>query len=122
MSWLRAHWLFGLNLAVAVFVGGALVTPLLEMAGWQAAADALYAAYHLTCHQWAFRSFFILGGQPVYSIEDLQQAGLDPFTFDGAADLGWKMAICERDIAIYLGALAAGLWYVRLRPIAPLSL
>jgi len=122
MDWLRAHWLFPLNAAVAVFVGGALAAPLLEMAGWQAASDAVYAAYHLTCHQWAFRSFFLLGGQSVYSIDQLQQLGVDPFGFDGSSDLGWKMAICERDIAIYVGTLAAGLWYARARPIPPLSL
>jgi uncharacterized membrane protein len=116
---LREHWLLGVNLGVATFVIGALAAPLLAMVGAQPAADALYRLYHLTCHQWAFRSFFIFGGQSVYSLEQLQQLGVDPFGFDGHADAGWKMAVCERDIAIYAAALVAGMVFARNRDLRP---
>src|SRR5947207_12286867 len=109
------HWLLSLNLGVALFLTGALAAPVLAAVGWQAAADALYAAYHFTCHQWAFRSFFFFGQQPVYSQQSLAAQGIDPFGFMGNPSLGWKMAFCERDLAIYVGLLIVGLLYARQR-------
>ena len=53
------HWLAALNLALGVFIAGALAAPILAALGWRSTADALYAAYHFTCHEWAFRSFFL---------------------------------------------------------------
>jgi uncharacterized membrane protein len=87
----------------------------------RSAADALYAAYHFTCHQWAFRSFFFFGPQPVsvYSQQTLADQGIDPFGFVGNPDLGWKLAFCERDLAIYVGLLAVGLVYARRRAMQP---
>ena len=115
------HWLLGVNVAVGVFIAGAVTAPLLAALGWVQEADWLYAAYHLTCHQWAFRSFFVLGGQAVYSIEQLQQMGLEPFGFVGQPGVGWKMAVCERDFAIYLSVLIAGLVYARHRSVRGLG-
>ena len=113
------HWLAGLNLLVGLFLGGALAAPVLAALGWTAAADGLYTAYHLTCHQWAFRSFFLFGQQPVYGEQQLADLGFDPFRFVGNADRGWKMAFCERDLAIYLGLLLVGLLYARRRELRP---
>jgi uncharacterized membrane protein len=113
------HWLLALNLTLAVFLVGALAAPVLAAAGLQGAADAVYAAYHFTCHQWAFRSFFLFGAQPVYSPTELASLALDPFRFVGDAALGWKMAFCERDLAIYVGLLAVGLAYARRRDLQP---
>jgi uncharacterized membrane protein len=113
---LRRHWLGVLNLAVGAFLAGALAAPALAALGWTTAADGLYAAYHLTCHQWAFRSFFLFGQQAVYGEQQLADLGLDPFRFVGNAQgLGWKMAFCERDLAIYIGLLLVGLLYARRR-------
>jgi uncharacterized membrane protein len=111
----RRHWLATLNVALGLFVAGALAAPLLAALGWRAAADGIYAAYHLTCHQWAFRSFFLFGPQGIYSQQQLADTGVDPFGFVGDAGLGWKMAFCERDLAIYLGLMAVGLVYARRR-------
>ena len=113
------HWLLALNLALGLFLAGALAAPVLAAVGWRSAADGLYAAYHLTCHQWAFRSFFLFGPQTVYSQQQLADIGKDPFSVVGGQDLGWKMAFCERDLAIYLGLLLVGLVYAQrcdLRP------
>jgi uncharacterized membrane protein len=115
------HWLAVLNVALAAFLAGALAAPALAALGWAAAADALYAAYHLTCHQWAFRSFFLFGPRSVYSQTDLMTQGVDPFRFSGDQALGWKMAFCERDLAIYAGLLAVGLLYARRRRLRPAS-
>jgi len=122
MSRLAAHWLLGLNIVVGVFIAGALLAPALALSGAQSTSDALYTAYHLTCHQWAFRSFFLFGDQAVYSIDQLQQLGVDPFAFVGQPATGWKMAICERDIAIYASALVAGVVFALRRATPPLSM
>jgi len=113
------HWLLAVNVGCALFVGGALLAPIAAALGWQRPADALYAAYHLACHQWAFRSFFLFGQQPIYSEQQLLDLGVDPFGFAGSPPLGWKMAFCERDLAIYLGLLVVGLLYARRRDLRP---
>ena len=109
------HWLLALNAALGAFLGGALAAPICAALGWSSAAAALYAMYHYTCHQWAFRSFFLFGSQPVavYDQQQLAALGTDPFTYVGNAALGWKMAFCERDLAIYVGLLLVGLLYAR---------
>jgi uncharacterized membrane protein len=115
-------WLLWLNLACGLFVGGALAAPLLSVLGWSSAADALYAAYHFTCHQWAFRSFFLFGPQLVYTQQQLVELGVDPFGFVGSQSMGWKVAFCERDLAIYAGLLLVGVLYTRRRDLQPPSL
>jgi uncharacterized membrane protein len=116
-----AHWLLGLNAAVAVFVLGAGLAPVLAALGWSGAADSLYAAYHATCHQWAFRSFFLFGDQAVYGQDQLADLGVDPFTFIGGPGYGWKLAFCERDLAIYVSLLAFGLVFARWRRLSTAS-
>jgi uncharacterized membrane protein len=122
---LARHWLLAVNAVLAIFVAGALAAPLLAQLGYQSAAESLYTAYHLTCHQWAFRSFFLFGPQAVYSQTELAGLGIDSFAYAfvggqvGAQSLGWKMAFCERDLAIYLGLLGVGLLYARRRGMQP---
>jgi uncharacterized membrane protein len=115
------HWLLALNATFALLLAGALAAPISAALGWTAAADALYAVYHFTCHQWAFRSFFLFGPEPIagYTQQQLADLGTDPFTYIGSAALGWKMAFCERDLAIYIGLLAVGLLYARRRDLEP---
>ena len=119
------HWLATINTALAIFVAGGFAAPILAVLGWRSVADAVYAAYHFACHQWAFRSFFLFApGQPpltVYSQQRLADLGTDPFNFIGTPDLGWKMAFCERDLAIYVALLVAGLYYARRRDLRPAS-
>ena len=116
------HWLAALNAAVAAFLGGGVLAPVLAAAGWTSGAMALYTAYHFACHQWAFRTFFLFGAQPIaaYSQDELGALGaVDPYSFIGASQLGWKMAFCERDLAIYVGLLLVGLLYARRRAMQP---
>lgn len=115
------HWLLLLNSAIFAFVAGAFAAPILAMTGLQQAAQPLYAVYHLACHQWAFRSFFLFGAQPIYGREELAASGRDPFSFVGDATLGWKMAFCERDLAIYVGLLIVGIVFAWRRDLHPLG-
>jgi uncharacterized membrane protein len=92
--------------------------------GWTAPADAIYKMYSVTCHQLAYRTYFFFGEQPAYTIAELQAAltvnnpAADAFfwrDFIGNPQLGFKMAWCERDVAIYLAMLGAFLVFGGLR-------
>lgn len=98
-----------------MFIIGPIVTPLVFAAGATGVAGVLYRFFHLLCHQWAFRTFFILGPQATFSRDELNALGVDPYTFMGDAQTGWKMAFCERNLAISAGLLAFGLAYAAAR-------
>jgi len=104
-----------LNTLVALFIVGPVVTPLLLAGGATSTATGLFRFFHLLCHQWAFRSFFVLGPQATFSRDQLSALGVDPYTFVGNAQMGWKMAFCERNMAIFVGLLAFGIAYAAVR-------
>lgn len=107
------RWLVAANVAVAVFVALPFLAPTLLVSGYDGPANLIYAAYHAVCHQWAFRSYFLFGPELTYDHATL--SGLvgesGPFRFVGSPELGYKVAFCERDVAIYLAVLATGLVY-----------
>ena len=85
-------------------------------AGGHAPALLIYALYHAACHQWPGRSYFLFGPQLVYSMDELQRSGVGMARdFFGNAAIGFKVAYCERDLAIYTTVLLAGLLYAVLR-------
>jgi uncharacterized membrane protein/thiol-disulfide isomerase/thioredoxin len=130
--WISKHYLALLNLAMLVYVGLPFMAPTLLKVGAQTPARLIYSLYGPLCHQFAFRSFFLFGEQPYYP---LAQAGLtgaktleqvsgikdlaNPFSmsrlyardYTGDPTVGYKLAICERDIAIYGAILIFGLVY-----------
>ncbi len=121
---LARHWLFYANLLMLIFSGLPFLPPILIHYGYDGPAHLIYTAYSMTCHQLAYRSWFFFGAQPSYTVERLQQAlgvsngPLDVFfwrDFLGNAQLGYKMAYCERDVAIYSSILFAGLLFALLR-------
>ena len=121
---LAKHWLLLANVFWALYVGLPFLAPLLMNAGWSTPAKAIYLIYRPACHQRPERSYFIGGPQPVYTPEELAAAGLDlsPLARDiGNEAIGWKVAFCERDVAIYGSMLVAGLVYAVLRPRWPRS-
>jgi len=90
---------------------------------WQAPAKVIYKVYSPLCHQLAFRSFFLFGEQFYYprelaGVEGIvtygEATGLNEYdtnaarAFLGNEAMGYKMALCERDIAIYLAMLLFG--------------
>ena len=147
---LARRWLFFLNLLVAVYVGLPMLAPVLMNAGMTGPAALIYRAYSPMCHQMASRSFFLFGEQPAYpraiagsdltpieeymaGIPEFANASADPAqwstfilsarAFRGNEQMGYKMALCQRDISIYLSILIGGLIYgvVRRRgPVRPL--
>src|SRR5919199_593173 len=104
------HWLLYVNIFLFVFMVLPFLAPVLLEYGYEGPARALYSAYSLTCHQLAYRTWFFFGAQPSYTVEQLQQylgvnnPASDVFfwrAFLGNSQVGYKMAYCERNTAIY---------------------
>ena len=147
---LARRWLLFFNLALAIYVGLPMLAPVLMNAGLTGPANVLYRVYSPMCHQLASRSFFLFGEQPAYpreiagsdltpieaympGIPEFATASTDPEqwstfliparAFRGNEQMGYKMALCQRDISIYLSMLIGGLIYgvVRRRgPVRPM--
>lgn len=130
---LTRHWLAIVNLFLGVYVGLPFLAPVLWRAGQTLPATVIYKAYGATCHQLGFRSWYLFGAQAAYPRAEFKaRTGLDPDTYDGFlgarafignAQMGYKVALCERDVATYLAMLACGLVYAlppvrrRLKPL-----
>lgn len=115
------HWLAMANGVMALVLGLAFLAPWLMAHGLPWAGQLLYLAYRPLCHQLPERSFFLGGLRAAYSLQELgAHLGYEaPLRWIGDAELGYKMAFCQRDAAIYagwlVGALAYGLVRGRLR-------
>jgi uncharacterized membrane protein/glutaredoxin len=123
------HWLAVFNLLVFTYAALPFAAPVLMHAGATRPANWIYTLYSPFCHQLAFRSWFLFGEQPAYPTgnahTDLQSygqaTGFDELdyaaarAFRGDERLGYKVALCERDIAIYGGILVAGLVFALFR-------
>lgn len=124
--WLSKRYMLVFNFAVFLYVGLAFLAPVLLMNGYQRPAKFMYSVYSRLCHQLAFRSWFIDGEQLAYpraaagldSYMTYQEAtGLDPLDLaaaqqlTGNPDLGYKVALCQRDVAIYLAIFLFGILF-----------
>lgn len=142
MYWISRHYLALLNFFMFLYFGLAAFAPVLMQVGATGPANILYTIYKPLCHQFGFRSFYLFGEQAYYP---LKEAGIpNVLTFDqitgfkdlenpvaysrlqareytGNATVGYKMALCERDMAIYTGIFLFGLTYAatkrRLKPL-----
>jgi uncharacterized membrane protein len=115
---LAKHWLAVANLFWGLYVGLPLLAPVLMDAGWTVPAKVIYTLYRPACHQRPERSYFIGGPEITYTPEELDAAGvsLNPLVRDiGNETVGWKVAFCERDVAIYGALLVTGLVYALVR-------
>jgi uncharacterized membrane protein len=132
--WATQHWLALGIVILFIFQALPWLAPVLMEAGFNTPAEWIYAVYAPTCHQLAYRSFFLFGAQPAYTLAELQQHvandahGADLLfwrAFTGNAQLGYKVAYCERDAAMYTTWLLALIVFgmlQRVRPLKPLSL
>jgi uncharacterized membrane protein len=115
---LAKHWLLLANLFWLLYVGLPFLAPVLMNVGWALPAKVIYTVYRPTCHQLPERSFFLGGPQHAYTTEELAESGVSihPFSRDIGNDyVGWKVAFCQRDVAIYGSILLAGLVYALIR-------
>jgi uncharacterized membrane protein len=100
--------------------------------GAETPANLIYRMYKPLCHQFGFRSFFLFGEQAFYPLAEANVAGYktfeqatgiagvdDPYSmarfdarnFTGNETVGYKTALCQRDIAIYLAILVFGITF-----------
>lgn len=134
--WLSRHYMSVFNFLVFVYLGLAFLAPVMQHYDMTTAARINYAVYSKFCHQLAYRSWFLYGEQPAYPRETAAVAGLKTYgevtgldpsdlqaarDFIGTPELGYKVAFCQRDVAIYGGLLLFGLIFAifksRIKPL-----
>ncbi len=121
--WISKHYLAVINLLLLLYVGIPFLAPVFKKIGANGPAEVIYKIYSPLCHQWAFRSFFLFGEQADYPHAAAKVPGVFTFEqvsgitdandpsriqarqFEGTSLLGYKVAFCERDVAIW-GAMA----------------
>jgi uncharacterized membrane protein len=115
---LAKHWLALANIIWGLYVGLPILAPVLMDAGLTGPANVIYTVYRPACHQRPTRSYFYGGPELVYTPEELDAAGVDTGPFSrhiGNEHVGWKVAFCERDVAIYGAIFLTGLVYALIR-------
>jgi uncharacterized membrane protein len=138
---LSRHWLPIMMSLLFLYVGGSLTAPVLMETGHTSAANVVYTIYAPMCHQFAFRSWFFFGDQIAYPraaagsslksfesyvAQDPHFAGINVYewsadleiaarSFRGNPQMGYKTALCERDVAIYATMFLAGLLFAGVR-------
>lgn len=140
--WFARHWVAVLSVLVGLYAGIPFLAPLAMNAGLTGPANAIYRIYSPVCHQFAFRSWFLFGDQPAYPRERADVDRLDTFEeyasaepafdgvdvsvldndliviakqFMGSERMGWKVAFCERDVAIYAAIALFGVVFIALK-------
>jgi uncharacterized membrane protein len=142
MDWFSRHYLAVINVFILLYFGLPILAPMLMKAGATLPANVIYTIYKPLCHQFGFRSFFLFGEQAYYPLAEAGVAGVKTFEevtsfqdldnpaafsrfqareFTGNETVGYKMALCERDMAIYGAIFTFGILYAitgrRIKPL-----
>jgi uncharacterized membrane protein len=128
--WLSKHYLAVVNLLLLIYIGLPFLAPVFMKEGDTLPARVIYTVYSPLCHQFGFRSFFLFGEQAYYPLPEAGVQGVKTFdqvtgiqdlanpssysrlearNYVGNPTVGYKVALCERDVAIYLSMLLFGL-------------
>lgn len=128
VAWVARHWLAVFNTAWGLYVLLPFLAPVFMAAQMPAAAQLIYTVYSVLCHQLPTHSYFLFGPELAPHAPELVAAGMasgnnlfQVRSFVGTEATGWKVALCERDVAIYATVFLTGLLYGlvrdRLRPL-----
>ena len=142
MYWISRHYLAMLNVFILLYVGLPFLAPTLMKLGAPVPAKVIYTMYKPLCHQFGFRSFFLFGEQPYYPLAEAGMSHIKNFEavtgivglrdatsfarfeareYIGGETVGYKVALCERDVAIYGAIFLFGIVYAatgrRIKPI-----
>jgi uncharacterized membrane protein len=140
--WVSKHYLALLNIFMLLYFGLPILAPVLMKAGATFPASVIYTIYKPLCHQFGFRSFYLFGEQAYYPLAEAGIPGVETFDqatgisdlhspisisrlsarqFTGNETVGYKMALCERDMAIYGAIFLFGIVYAltsrRIKPL-----
>lgn len=115
--WFSKSYAWVISLIILIFTALTFLPPVLAANGKNAAALSGYKFYSVLCHQLAFRSYFINGEQYYYpraqanipniiTYEELTGMPAEDIRFArdyiGNEVAGYKVALCQRDLAIYV--------------------
>ena len=124
--WFSSHYMVVLNLFTFFYLFFAFLAPVFMKVGLETPARVIHKVYSPLCHQLGFRSFFLFGEQSYYprelaGVEGVitfgEATGLNEFdltaarNFLGNEAMGYKLALCERDVAIYGAILVFGVLF-----------
>jgi len=125
VCFLSAHWSALANAFLGLYALLPILSPILYRLGYARGGALLQTLYRPFCHQRPERSFFLFGERLTYSAGELaSRLGLDavPYRYVGAPGIGYKVAMCQRDVAIYGTMFLAGLLFAfarsRLHPLS----
>ena len=125
--WFSKHYMLVFNLFVLIYVGLPFLAPVMLKSGVEKPATLIYRLYGGLCHQLSYRSWFLFGEQAFYPREaagmdqvhsfheatGLDEQGIfDARRFTGSGSTGYKVALCQRDVAIYGSILIFGIIFV----------
>lgn len=130
---LARHWLAAFNVLTGIYLLLPVLAPLFMSSGMPQVGRLIYFVYRPACHQLPERSFFVSGAQTSYTLDELWALGAVSQTDDiyarqrflGNLQVGYKMALCQRDLALYgslfVGGMIFGLLRKHLRPLSLLG-
>ena len=130
------YYLRVINVVLLLYFGLPFLAPVFMKVGLPGAAKPIYTVYKVACHELAFRSWFLFGEQPVYPRESAGVEGLTTYgeatgnseqdlltarNYVGNEQVGYKVAFCQRDIAIYMAMFLFGIIFAlsgrRIKPL-----
>ena len=124
--WISKNYIHVFNILMLVYVGVPFLAPVFMKNGAELPANIIYRFYSILCHQLPFRSWFLFGEQAYYPRELAAIPGvltyetisnrpeIDVFSdrqFVGNDLIGYKVALCQRDVAMYLSMLIFGVGF-----------
>jgi uncharacterized membrane protein len=130
--WISRNYINIVMAFLLLYAGLPFLAPVLMKARAEAPARAIYFVYSTLCHQFGFRSFFLFGEQFYYPLREANVPGaidfetasgiknlhdpasmtrFDARSYVGDEKVGYKVAICERDVAIWGSMLLFALLY-----------
>ncbi|HSN94674.1 MAG TPA: DUF2085 domain-containing protein, partial [Anaerolineaceae bacterium] len=127
---LRRYFPVLIAAVLTVYLGLAFLAPIMMKTGNTLTAQKIYNLFRPFCHQMASRSFFLFGSQLAYPTKLANVGGLVTYGvasgqpennvlaashFVGNERMGYKIALCQRDLAIYSSLLAVVLIFIGIR-------
>ncbi|MBI4926183.1 MAG: DUF2085 domain-containing protein [Anaerolineae bacterium] len=124
--WISKNYIHVFNVLIFLYVGLPFLAPVLEKVGAGLPAGLIYRMYSIVCHQLPFRSWILFCEQTYYpramagipgvlTYEDItNNAELNVFNdrwFVGNESVGYKVALCQRDVAIYGAMVIFGIGF-----------
>lgn len=135
--WFNLNYMWIFNGLLLIFIFFAFLAPVLMKIRLEIPAKLIYRIYSYFCHQLSFRSYFLFGNQIYYPrkisgeyvqiyYDNLFEENLNlekARNFVGNEEIGYKVALCQRDIAIYGTLLFTGFFFqITHRKIKPIPL